>query len=98
MRLAREHRVTRQALFLRALDLGVPVSAFDKPRRNTPPHVLAEVGKKRQNSAGTTLVGLNREPETVIIAQPAVAEHAFEDLQRDLETIRLFSIDGQGNP
>jgi hypothetical protein len=35
--LAREHRVTRQAIHLRALDLGIPIRSLDQPQHQPPP-------------------------------------------------------------
>ncbi len=59
MDLAREHRVTGQAVDLRALDLGVPVGAFDQPHHEAALMPAAEIDQPVDHRAGALLIALH---------------------------------------
>ncbi len=92
-RLAGEHRIIGKAAFLRALDLGVPVRAFDQPDRQ--PAVerrgarLDPIDHRRR----ALLVGLHREAKSVEAAQRRIAQHGADDFERQFEPVGLLGVD-----
>ena len=89
----------RQAQLLRALDLGVPVSAFDQPAHEAQSQSArqgSDVGDQLQRAA---LVGLQRQPEALPLRMLGgdSLRQGFEHLQRQLEPVRFLGIDGEAD-
>ena len=94
-----EHGIVRQAQLLRALDLGVPVSAFDQPAHEAQSQSSpqgSDVGDQLQRAG---LVGLQRQPEALPLRMLAgdPLRQGFEHLQRQLEPVRFLGIDGEAD-
>jgi hypothetical protein len=95
--LVREHRVTRQAPFLRAFDFTVPVGALDQPHHQLDA-VAARQGRHfvhQFQAAG--LVGLQRQSQAVPLRK--ALRHTFgqrlQQVQRQLQPLAFFGVDGQ---
>ena len=79
--LAREHGVALEAEFLRVLDLGVPVSALDQAYRDAAVGLLGQLGQETYDVDGASLVGLQREAETVVALEGQAAHYRGKNLQ-----------------
>ncbi len=97
VRLLREHRVGRQAQFLSALDLGVPIGTLDQAAHEfesvLPPqrrHVFDEFHRTR-------LVGLQRQTKTLPLRVMLRHElrQRLEHVEREFKPVDLFRVDGQ---
>ncbi len=98
VRLAREHRVAGQALHLRALDLGVPVSALDETHRNARAQFARERHDVADHRARALLVRLHGKSQAVPIGQCRVAAHAREKLERQFESLGFLGVDRHADP
>ena len=92
-----EHRIARQAAFLRALDLTVPVGAFHQAHHEAQ---LVGVGDARhlvhhRQRAG--LVGLHGQTEALPLrpARGDVAGYRFKKVQRQFQSVAFLGIDGE---
>ena len=63
------------------LDLRVPVGALDEPDRDPAVHVAGQSLEVDEDVARPALIGLHRQPETVVIRQACIAQYAFEYLK-----------------
>ena len=92
-----EDRIAVEPEFLRALDLGVPIRALDQPHHQA--HAM--LARKRRHGIDdlgrARLVGLHREAEAAPMRMRArdVREQGFEDIERKLQSLAFFGIDGQ---
>ena len=93
----REHRIRGQAHFLRALDFGVPVSAFHQPAHQFQPVLPCDRGHLRDQSGCARLVRLQRDAKALPLR--AIRGHLraqrIEYVERQLQPFRLFGVDGQ---
>jgi len=92
-----EHRVVRQALFLGALDLGVPVGALDQAAHelDTVPagqgdHVLDQVKR-----AGLIRLQGQAKAAPLWLLLRHAGEQRVEDVERKLQPVHLFGVDGE---
>ena len=93
--LAAEHGVVGQALLLGALDLRVPVGAFDKTNGDAMSAAVTEFGEPVDDEDGTLLIGLQCQAETVPGRERLIQHDLFKNIQGQLEAIRLFRVHGQ---
>ena len=91
-RLAREDRVIRQPTLLRALDLGVPIGAFDKPNHQAAAERAGDLVEPFDHRAGPLLIGLHRQPEAVPATQGWIGQGCRDHLERELEPVGLLGI------
>ncbi len=91
-RLAGEHRIVVEAALLRALDLGVPVGALDKPHHHPPVQRPRELISVADHVVRALLVGLNGKPKTVPAPKRSIAERGRDHLQRQLQPIGFLGI------
>ena len=68
-RLAGEHRIIGEAALLRALDLGVPIGAFDQPHREPAVPAAAAASIQSITAKRALLIGLHRKPKPVPAAK-----------------------------
>ena len=94
-RLAGEYRVVRKASLLRALDLGVPVSALHQPHHQPAVQATGEAFHVSDHVAGALLISLHGEPEPVPAGERAVGEHGRDHRQREFQPVGLLGIDGE---
>ena len=97
MVLVGEYRVSRQAHFLRALDLGVPIRAFDQPAHQ-PNFVFApDGGHMLDQFECTGLVRLHRQAEAGPLRGMLrdMRRQGFEHLQRQLQPVHFLGVDGE---
>ncbi len=92
--LAGEDRIPVEALLLRMLDLGVPVSAFDQAHRNTAAVTARELDQPRHHVDGAFLVGLHDHAQAI----PFASAHGFIDrldnIEHQVEAVSFFGIEG----
>ena len=94
-RLAREDREVRQPALLRALDLRVPVGALDEPHHQPPARRGGSLRKPVDHRRRALLVGLHGEPEPVPAGERRLAQEPREDVERELQPVRLLRVDGE---
>ncbi len=93
--LAREHGVAGEAELLRALDLAVPVGAFDEPDGDRATAAARERAEPIEHVERALLVRLHGYTQTRVVREPRVAVDLAEDRQRQLEPVCFFGVDGQ---
>ena len=91
--LAGEHRIVRHAVHLRALDLGVPVRAFDQPHHEPVFRFATQRNQPVDQRTRALLIGLDHEPDPVPALQGRIACQKFHHIQRQLQPIRFLGID-----
>ncbi len=95
VRLARVHRVARQSVFLRTLDLGVPVGALHQP------HVPAAICRTRgfdqpvDHERRALGVRLHHDAQAVPAVQRGMCEHVADDVQRQFQPFGLLGVHRQ---
>ena len=94
-RLAGEHRIIRKPALLRALDLGVPIGALDQPHHQPAVERGRGVGEPVDHCRRAFLIGLHRKPKTLPALQRRIGEHGRDHIERQLETVGLFRVDGE---
>ena len=92
-RLAGEDRVIGKAALLRALDLGVPIRAFDQTNRQPPSRGGGNTLDPTDHIQRTLLIGLNRQAKSVPVAKRRIAQHSGDDIERQFEPVGLFGVD-----
>ena len=92
-----ENRVVRQSQLLRALDLGVPVGAFDQAAHQANLVLSRNLGDVLYQLQRPALVGLQRQAETAPMRRGFrnLRHQHFEHLQRQLQPVHLFGIDSE---
>ncbi len=93
--LARVDRKVGLALDLRALDLAVPVGALDQPNHQAVLGAARQVDHPVDHVMTAFLVGLQNKADPVPAGQVRVETQRFEQVERDLQPIRLLGIDVQ---
>ena len=92
-----EHRVGRQAHFLGALDLGVPIGALDQAAHQAHPVLACQRGEVLNELQRAGLVGLQGQAKAGPLWE--MLGHALDQsakhLQRELEAVHLFGINRQ---
>ena len=91
--LAREDRVVVEAVDLRALDLAVPVRAFDEPDHQTMPAAAREVDQVRKDCRAALLVGLHDETDAMPAVERGLHAEALEQVEGKVEALGLLGID-----
>ena len=92
--LAGEHRVGRQALDLRALDLRIPVRALDQAHLQATTDAAGQIGQVVDRVQRALLVRLHDHAEAFPAGERGIADHRLDDVQRQLQAVGLFGIDG----
>ena len=95
--LAGVDRVVGQAVLLRPLDLAVPVGALDQPHHQSAlaaPGQIDQVVDHRRAAFG---IGLDHEADAVPAGQRRVDAQPFQQLERQLQPVGLFSVDVQAD-
>ncbi len=96
--LAREHGIARPATLLGTLDFRVPVRALDEPHRNPAPRSRGQRLQPVEHQHRAPLVGLDRDTESVPVPEAGIAEHRFEQQERQFQAIGFFRVDRQTDP
>ncbi len=94
-RLAGEDRIVRQAAFLRALDLAVPIGALHQPHHETAIERFGGGAHPRDHRARALLVGLNGEAETLPSGQRGIGGDLADHVEREFEPVGLLGVDGE---
>jgi hypothetical protein len=93
-----EHRVVGQAQLLGALDFGVPVRALDQRHIRRTPYLRAIAATWSISSSARGLVGLHGQPKAAPLRNcccATLASQCFKHLQRQLQAVDLFGVNGQ---
>ena len=92
-----EHRVGRQTLFLRALDLGVPVGALDQAAHELDAVLTGQRGDVRDQLHRAGLVGLHGQAQALPLR--AVFGHprgqGLKHVQREFEPVHFLGVNRQ---
>ncbi len=88
-----EHRIVGLPIDLRALDLAVPVGAFDKADHQAAIGGARKIAEPADDVFTALLVGLHREAEAGPFRGIAFAAEAFEQGQRQGEAVGLFGVE-----
>ena len=95
--LACVHRVAGETAFLRAFDLGIPIRTLHQAHRHFSAAAARCCRHPINHVQGTLAVGLHREPQTRPIPGGRVLRQRLDDVQREVEAVRLLRIDGELN-
>ena len=97
--LVREHRVIRQPLLLRPLDLGVPVRALDEPAHEAQPVLAGQRRDVLHEFERAGLVGLQRQPEALPLRKSLrdLRRERVEHFQRQLQPVHLLGVDREAD-
>jgi hypothetical protein len=96
-RFAGEHRIVGVPLHLCQLDLAVPVGALHQPNRDTVICSAAERSHPIDQRQRTPLISLHGETQPIPACKDGVRQHVSDDIQTDLQPIRLLRIDGEAD-
>ena len=77
---------------LGALDLAVPVGALDEAHHDAAPVSPGQRAEPVDDVDGPLAVGLHHHPEPVPAAERGVAQHRVDDIEREVEALRLLRI------
>ncbi len=94
-RLAREHRVIGEAAFLGALDLGIPIGALHQAHHEMAAVRAGSLDRPVDHRRRSLLIRLHRKPEAVPPRKRRISESMTDDIEGELEPIRLFGINGE---
>ena len=94
-RLEREDGIIAEPRFLTALDLRIPIGAFDKAHGNAAAMAAGEISHPRDHRQSAFLIGLHREAKPVPATKGIVRAQRREQVEHEVETLRLLRIDGQ---
>ncbi len=92
--LARVHRIGRKPTLLRALDLAVPVGALHQAQVETASAAPRQRDQPVHDRRRAPLIGLHREAEAVPPRERTRFHDGSDNLQRQVQAIGLFRIDG----
>ena len=95
-RLAREYGIAIQPALLRALDLGIPVGAFDQPIHETAMSLPGQGSNPVNDSERTLAISLNGEAEAIPPCQCLVRGDRGDHIKRQFEPVLLLGIHGEG--
>ncbi len=90
---ARIDRIAVEPPFLGALDLAVPIGAFDQAHHQPPPAAPGQIGEPVDDRQGPLLIGLDGEAEAIPAGEVRRERQPLDEVQRDFETVRFFRID-----
>ncbi len=93
MHLAGEHRVVVEAVDLRLLDLTVPIGALDQPHHQPVAAAMAEIDQPVGDCRAALAIGLDDEADAVPTAEIGIEGQRLEQIERDVEPVRLLGID-----
>ena len=95
LRLACEHRVSRQAPLLAALDLGVPVRALDQAHVQDAPPSLSRPDRSAASRGCAPLVCLHRDARSRSTRRAGSRQHGREQFERQFEPLGLLGVERQ---
>ena len=93
--LASEQRVAGLPIHLRALDFGIPIRAFDQPHGDAPVQLRGHLRDVVDDERGALLIGLHHDAKAVPAAQRTLGHDLKNQVQRELQPVGFFGIDGQ---
>ena len=93
--LAGEYRITGQAGLLGALDFGVPVGAFHQPDHDAPAVAPPDGRQPVDGIQRAFLIGLQGQAQALPVAEHGIARGHLEQLQRQIQAVGFFSVNGQ---
>jgi len=95
VRFARVQRIAGQALFLRALDLGVPVGALDQPHVPAAPVRAGGVDQPVDHQRRALGIGLDHDAQAVPAGERGMREHLADDVEREFQPVGFLGIHRQ---
>ena len=97
VRFARVDGIAGEAQFLRALDFRIPVRAFDQAHAPAAIRLARGFGEPVDHERRALLVRLHGEAEAVPAFERRIGEHGADDVERELEAIGFFGVDGHAD-
>ena len=91
--LAGVDRITVQPALLGALDLAVPIGAFDQAHHQPPPAAPGKIGEPIDDGQGPLLISLDGEAEAIPAGEVRREHQPLDEVQREFEAVRFFRID-----
>ena len=86
-------RITFQTVHLRTFDFAIPVGALNQADHQATAAARGEVNQVVDNIRAALLVGLNNKADTVPARQFRFKTQFFQQIEGDLQSVCLFSID-----
>ncbi len=90
-------RIAVEPLLLARLDFAVPIGAFDETQHQPPPAAPREVGEPVDQGQRALLISLDRETETVPLRELGHERQPLDQIERQVETVRLLGVDGKAD-
>jgi hypothetical protein len=94
-RLAGEDGIVRRPLHLGELHLGIPIGALDEAHHQPPAVMLGQRGDVIDHREAALRIGLDRQPEPVPAGKRRIGQHRGEDVEGELEPLRLLGIESE---
>ena len=92
-RLAGEYGEAVEPEHLGALHLGVPVRALHEPDHDPAAELSGELVEPVDDVRRPLPVGLHHDPEALPARECGVREHRLDDIEREVEPVRLLGVD-----
>ena len=83
----------RQSIDLRPLDLSVPIGALDQPDHDASLAAAGEIDDPVDHEGAALAVALHHEAQAVPFRKFGVERQAFEQIERQLQSVGLLGID-----
>ncbi len=94
---ARIDRVAVEPALLRALDLAVPISAFDQADHQAPPSAHGQIGEPIDDRQSSFLVGLDGEAEPIPAGEVRRERQTLDEVEREFEPVGFFGVDREAD-
>ena len=95
--LARKDGIIGEPLFLRPLDLGVPIGPLHQAHGNAPVLAGGKITEPRDHGQRPFLIGLDRQPKAVPAPQRLGFAHHLKNVEHDVEALGFLGVDGEGD-
>ena len=92
-RLAAEDRIIGEPALLRALDLRIPIGAFDEPDGEAPVVAARQIEDKIENGFRPLLIGLDGKPKSRPAGKVGFLTERLEHIEREFEPVGFFRVD-----
>ena len=94
-RFSREHRIAFRTAFLGVLDFRIPIGALYEAHHQFAVGLAGCVDQPVDHVNAALLIGLNRQSKAIPALGDRIGQHGCNDIQRDLQPVGFFSVDGE---
>ena len=90
--------IGREAAFLRAFDLAVPIGALDEAQHQPASGLRRQIGEPVDHRRRALLIGLHREAESVPAGERGHSRQRLDEIERQFEPVGFLGVDGEADP